>query len=186
MATVADLIAQAKAQLGKPYVFGAEGPGSFDCSGLMQYVYAAIGIKLPRTAAEQQRAAAPVAAPQPGDLVFWGNPAYHVALYVGDGYQIAAPQPGDVVKLQKVYGSPTYGRVASLDGGGGFSATLTGLTGNVVNASFSMDKFFKQVEGVSLQLALSTLGLALVGFGLWKVTSPARNKVLDEAKNAAF
>jgi len=186
MATVADLLNAAKQQLGIPYVFGAENPGrGFDCSGLTQFAYGAVGIKIPRTSQEQQRAATPVQVPQPGDLVFYGYPAHHVALYVGNGMQIAAPQTGDVVKLQQVYGTPTYGRIANLDSSGGITTTLAGIGTNVVGASFSLDKTFKQVEGVSLQVAISVLGLALVGFGLWKVTSPARAKLTQQAMNIA-
>ncbi|MFY3742119.1 MAG: cell wall-associated NlpC family hydrolase [Candidatus Nitrosomirales archaeon] len=98
-------------QLGKPYVFGAEGPGTFDCSGLMQYIFGNNGVRLPRTAAQQQRVAKRVNNPQPGDLVFYGYPAHHVALYLGNGKMLAAPHSGAVVRVQPVYGSPTYGRV---------------------------------------------------------------------------
>lgn len=177
MATIEDLLAVARAQVGKPYVFGAAGPGSFDCSGLVQYAYAALGIKVPRTAAEQQAAAKPVGQPQPGDLVFWGAPAYHVALYAGNGQVIAAPQPGEAVKVQPVWGSPTYGRVASLSSGGGPVEALQNVGGSIAQASFGMDKLFKQVEGVSLQLAMVVLGLALVGAGLWKASAPQRAKI---------
>jgi hypothetical protein len=114
MSKVDDLITYARDELGKPYVFGAEGPSSFDCSGLMQFIFSKIGITLPRIASSQQDFVSKVTNPQPGDLVFWGDPAYHVALYVGDGKIIAAPEPGDVVKIQNVYGTPTYGRVPGL------------------------------------------------------------------------
>jgi cell wall-associated NlpC family hydrolase len=85
MSKVADLIALATTQLGKPYVYGDEGPNTFDCSGLMQYVFGLVGIRLPRTAAQQQKSVTRVASPVPGDLVFYGAPAHHVALYIGGG-----------------------------------------------------------------------------------------------------
>jgi cell wall-associated NlpC family hydrolase len=86
----------------------------FDCSGLMLFAFAQVGVHLPRTAAEQagagQRipASAGVGALQPGDLVFFGNPdeggIYHVGLYVGQGQMINAPKPGDHVKQSAVWG----------------------------------------------------------------------------------
>lgn len=181
MATVGDLIAAARAQIGKPYVFGAEGPAAFDCSGLVQWVYGTAGIRIPRTAAEQQAAARPVTTPQPGDLVFWGRPADHVALYVGNGQIIAAPQPGEKVKVQSVYGSPTFGRIADLDSST-IMSRLAGAGTSAVDASFSVDKFFGQIEGVVLQLTVAAAGLALVGVGVWKATSHARAKTLEQAK----
>ncbi|MDQ2959420.1 MAG: C40 family peptidase, partial [Actinomycetota bacterium] len=94
-------IAAARAELGKPYVYGASGPDSFDCSGLTAWAWAAAGVSLPHNAAAQQSMGTPVdqANLQPGDLVFFGSPAYHVALYIGDGLIIHAPTTGDVVKI---------------------------------------------------------------------------------------
>jgi cell wall-associated NlpC family hydrolase len=101
----------AQAQLGKPYVWGATGPDSFDCSGLTGAAYAAAGVALPRTA-QQQWFAGPhvsLADLQPGDLMFWAsNPndpgsIHHVALYAGQGLMVAAPHSGDVVKIQPIY-----------------------------------------------------------------------------------
>ncbi len=105
------IISSGMQQLGKPYIFGDEGPGSFDCSGLMQFIFGKNGVKLPRTAAQQQQAATRVSNPVPGDLVFYGYPAHHVALYLGNGKMLAAPHSGANVRVQPVYGSPTYGRV---------------------------------------------------------------------------
>ncbi|MCU1595281.1 MAG: hypothetical protein JWO12_2673, partial [Frankiales bacterium] len=101
----------AQGQLGKPYVWGATGPGAFDCSGLTGAAYAAAGLTLPRTSREQWFAGPQVALAdlQPGDLLFWAtdttNPAtiHHVALYAGNGLMVAAPHTGDVVKVQPVY-----------------------------------------------------------------------------------
>ena len=104
-------IAAARTRLGDPYVWGATGPASFDCSGLTQWSYAHVGIQLPRVAADQYNAGGHVAldALQPGDLLFWAtdvsNPAtiHHVAIYLGGGMMLAAPHTGDVVKIQPVY-----------------------------------------------------------------------------------
>jgi cell wall-associated NlpC family hydrolase len=108
---VGSIISSGMKELGKPYIYGNEGPNSFDCSGLMQYIFKENGIKLPRTAAQQQRAAKRVSNPRPGDLVFYGYPAHHVALYLGNGKMLAAPHSGANVRVQPVYGNPTYGRI---------------------------------------------------------------------------
>ncbi|MBO1305754.1 C40 family peptidase [Enterococcus sp. 669A] len=96
-----DIILSAKQYLGVPYVWGGTTPSGFDCSGLMQWVFAQNGIGIPRVSQAQQASVKeiPISEVQPGDLVFWGRPAHHVALYIGDGYFIQAPQPGDVVKI---------------------------------------------------------------------------------------
>ncbi len=94
-----------------PYIWGAEGPNAFDCSGLVQWSYAQAGLRLPRTARPQYRATKKVAFSDlaPGDLLFWANDTsdwntiHHVAIYIGNGYMIAAPDVGDVVKVQRVY-----------------------------------------------------------------------------------
>ncbi|WP_243757636.1 C40 family peptidase [Allobranchiibius sp. GilTou38] len=105
------VVAIAERYIGVPYVYGGTTPSGFDCSGFTSYVYAQLGINLPRTAAAQQASATPVSTPQPGDLVFFGSPAYHVGIYLGNGMMIAAPKPGDHVKIEAVYGTPSgYGR----------------------------------------------------------------------------
>lgn len=97
----AGAIASARAELGKPYVWGASGPDSFDCSGLTAWAWGHAGVNLPHSAAAQQGMGSPVSQSelQPGDLVFFGSPAYHVALYLGGGLIIHAPTTGDVVKV---------------------------------------------------------------------------------------
>jgi len=94
----------AYAQLGKPYVYGASGPDSYDCSGLTMRAWGAAGVSLPHNAAAQQSDTRYVsyADLQPGDLVFFGSPAGHVGIYIGGGRMIAAPHTGDVVKIQSV------------------------------------------------------------------------------------
>ena len=107
------VVAAAMTQLGVPYVWGAESPtAGFDCSGLVQWSYAQIGVQLPRTTGEQVLLGVPVADAselRPGDLLFTDSNrsgtivAYgHVAIYAGGGMQIAAPRTGDVVRLQPV------------------------------------------------------------------------------------
>lgn len=107
----ATVIAFARAQLGKPYLWGATGPDSYDCSGLTGAAYAAAGIHLPRVAAQQWFAGphVPLAQLQPGDLMFWADnladPAtiHHVAIYLGGGLMLAAPHSGALVQVQPVY-----------------------------------------------------------------------------------
>jgi len=94
-------VAFAYAQLGKPYQWGATGPGSYDCSGLAQAGWAAAGVAIPRDTYEQWAAMPHIAtsAIQPGDLLYYDGIG-HVTMYVGDGYMIDAPQTGmDVQKI---------------------------------------------------------------------------------------
>jgi len=94
-------VAFAYAQLGKPYQWGATGPGSYDCSGLAQAAWAAAGVSIPRDTYEQWAALPHIAASalQPGDLLYYDGIG-HVAIYVGDGYIIDAPETGmDVEKI---------------------------------------------------------------------------------------
>jgi cell wall-associated NlpC family hydrolase len=91
----------AMAQRGKPYVWAASGPGSYDCSGLMAYAYAAAGITLPHSSAMQSRMGQAVSRDElrPGDLVFFYSPVSHVGMYIGNGQMVHAPTSGDVVKV---------------------------------------------------------------------------------------
>lgn len=92
--------------LGVPYVWGGTTPSGFDCSGFVQYVYAHFGINIPRISQDQQNYGIPVKDRknlQPGDLVFFGTPAYHVGMYIGDGKYVEAPHTGDVVKIAVLY-----------------------------------------------------------------------------------
>lgn len=111
------IVAAARAQQGKPYRFGARGPGAFDCSGLTGYAYRRVRISLPRTADGQFRATRRIAprAARPGDLVFWvsGGHAYHVAVYAGAGKVRHAPKPGQRVQLTSIWswGQVRFGRI---------------------------------------------------------------------------
>jgi cell wall-associated NlpC family hydrolase len=107
----AEAIAAARSRIGVPYVWGATGPDSFDCSGLTQWSYAHAGIALPRTAAEQWNAGPHPALTdlEPGDLLFYAlntsDPAtiHHVTMYIGQGLMLAAPHTGENVQIQPVY-----------------------------------------------------------------------------------
>jgi cell wall-associated NlpC family hydrolase len=97
-------VAAARSALGRPYVWGANGPGGFDCSGLMQWSYAQAGVGLPRTSQAQRYAGrrVPLSQAQPGDLVVYRSDASHVAMYVGNGRVIHAPHPGAAVRYDPV------------------------------------------------------------------------------------
>ncbi|MFG2880517.1 NlpC/P60 family protein [Streptomyces sp. NPDC048337] len=103
----------AAAQIGKPYVWGAEGPGAFDCSGLTSQAWAHAGRSIPRTSQEQwaQLPKVPLDQLRPGDLVVYFPKATHVALYVGQGKVIQAPRPGAKVKVSPLAANPLLGAV---------------------------------------------------------------------------
>lgn len=106
--SVASVIGFLKAQVGKPYVYGATGPSAYDCSGLTQAAFRTIGVELPRTSQAQSTFGTPVSvsAVQPGDLVFWGGvgSAYHVAVYIGGGQYLDAANPSKGVVIQQMSG----------------------------------------------------------------------------------
>ena len=93
------------------YQYGGTTPAGFDCSGFTAYVFRQVGISLPRTAEAQRQAVTPVSNPQPGDLVFFGSPAYHVGIYAGNGMMWDSPRSGKAVALRSIWSSSvTYGR----------------------------------------------------------------------------
>ncbi|NNN36897.1 glycoside hydrolase [Streptomyces sp. S3(2020)] len=98
-------LAFARSQVGKPYVWGATGPDSYDCSGLTQAAWNAAGISLPRTTYDQVNAGTTVslASAQPGDLVFFYDDVTHVGIYIGNGKMIHAPKPGAYVREESIY-----------------------------------------------------------------------------------
>jgi cell wall-associated NlpC family hydrolase len=101
----------ARAQLGKPYVYGAAGPDTFDCSGLTMYAWRAGGVGLPHSAEMQYNSIAHIAVSQlqPGDLVFFYTPIEHVGIYVGGGQMIDAPYTGAVVRYDSIYRTSLVG-----------------------------------------------------------------------------
>ncbi|MEU3618315.1 NlpC/P60 family protein [Streptomyces sp. NPDC006872] len=97
-------VAAVRSALGKPYVWGANGPTGFDCSGLMQWSYAQAGVSIPRTSQAQAHAGRriPLSQAQPGDIVTYRSDASHVGMYVGNGQVIHAPYPGAPVRYDPV------------------------------------------------------------------------------------
>ncbi|NUW36961.1 C40 family peptidase [Nonomuraea sp. SMC257] len=112
--TGADIVNAARQHLGKPYIWGANGPSAFDCSGLVYYAMNQAGIKVGDATAESYRLSgnAVTGPPQPGDLVFFGQPATHIGIYIGDGQMIHAPKPGDVVKQSSVASNAGIGVIS--------------------------------------------------------------------------
>ncbi|MDT2301529.1 glucosaminidase domain-containing protein [Enterococcus faecium] len=127
------IVREAFKHLGKPYVWGAKGPNTFDCSGLTYYVYMkATGHYIGGWTGEQQYAGTqiPVSQAQPGDLVFWGPSSgvtHHVGIYIGNGQFIHAPQPGDKVRVTSISGfTPDFAVRVNLAGLPAASGSLTG------------------------------------------------------------
>jgi hypothetical protein len=118
-AQLSTALTAAVSRVGKAYVWGGTGPDGFDCSGLVGWSFAAAGVHLPRTAAEQAQAgpAVPLSQIQPGDLLFWSydpaDPAFidHVAIYLGNGQMIEAPQTGFSVHVLAVQRGHLVGAV---------------------------------------------------------------------------
>jgi len=107
-ARASNALSSAMSKLGKPYVYGATGPNSFDCSGLVGWAYKQVGVALPRTSAAQSRVGKPVAKSdlRPGDLVFFYSPVSHVAMYLGDGKVVHASTSGQPVKVSELNRMP--------------------------------------------------------------------------------
>jgi cell wall-associated NlpC family hydrolase len=109
--TATDVVDEARKYLGVPYLWGGTDPRrGMDCSGLVQLVYGNLGVDLPRVSYEQAKAGRPVAnlaAAQPGDLLAFGSPVHHIAIYIGNGKMIEAPRPGLDVRVSSVYETPT-------------------------------------------------------------------------------
>ncbi|WP_203586633.1 C40 family peptidase, partial [Actinospica acidiphila] len=106
-------------QLGKPYEWGAEGPETYDCSGLTSEAWRAAGAKVPRTSQEQwaRLERIDLVDLRPGDLVLYFHDATHVALYLGDGMVVQAPRPGARIKVSPIAANPVLGAVRPDPGG---------------------------------------------------------------------
>ncbi|NBE54209.1 C40 family peptidase [Streptomyces boluensis] len=110
-ARAAAAVAAVRQAVGRPYVWGANGPSGFDCSGLTQWAYGQAGVGLPRTSQAQRGAGQQVtlAEAQPGDLVTYRDDASHIGMYMGDGQVVHAPYPGASVRYDPVGMMPVSG-----------------------------------------------------------------------------
>lgn len=176
MTLVDDVIGEASDELGHPYVYGDEGPTGFDCSGLMQFVFAKVGIKLPRTADAQYHYTKPVTSPSPGDLIFYVDgtgKATHVTLYIGGGKMIEAPHTGANVEISGVGDmsghTRHYGRVP------GLGAATAPIIGTVASAASTVSSGVSSLLGgttsIVYEAVFGVLGIALIGFGIYKLTT---------------
>ncbi len=97
--------------MGKPYQWAAAGPDSYDCSGLTLWAWAHAGVSLPHNSGMQYEATPRVAQNdwQPGDLLFFGTPIHHVAMYIGNGQMVQAPYTGSQVQVVSAYRSDYVG-----------------------------------------------------------------------------
>ncbi len=159
----ATAVSAAVSQLGDPYVWGGSTPATgFDCSGLVQWAYSQAGVELPRTAAEQQQVGVRVpslAQATPGDLVFYGQPAYHVGIYLGNGLMVNAPEAGQTVSIAPV-GSPTEIRnvTASASSGQGGLAPVFAQAAAAYNLPPSLLPAVASVESGMNPQAVSSAG----------------------------
>lgn len=125
----------AKAEIGKEYVWGGTSPSGFDCSGFSQYVYKQEGIEIPRTALQQYDTLTPVKYPEPGDLVFFrthGHHVSHVGIYLGNGYFIHSPKTGENIRVDKL--SAAYWKER-------YAGARRALTWNYVDEHFNEKNF---------------------------------------------
>lgn len=193
MSKVDDVIAWAGRELGKPYVYGDEGPNTFDCSGLMQFIFAKVGVTLPRVADAQYHATARTSTPVPGDLIFYLNNrtgvADHVTLFIGGGKMIEAPHAGANVRTSSVYELPgytrVYGRVSGLGAAAaGVLAPITEVGTSAV--SWTSDQISNILGGartVALEAVIAVAGLALIGLGLYRFARPKIEAKTSELEN---
>jgi len=194
MTKVDDLFAAGLSEVGKPYVYGDEGPNAFDCSGLMQFVFAKVGISLPRTADAQYRATTPVSTPLPGDLVFYVDQqtgrADHVALYLGGNRVLSAPHTGAQVHVSDLFTETghtrTFGRVAGLGTlAGAVLSPVTGAVSTVADAGGGLlSTWLGGARQIVLESGLALAGAALIGLGIWRLAAPKIKGKLAEVEGA--
>lgn len=188
------IVQAVKAHLGQPYVYGAEGPSAFDCSGLVQYALEHLGVKsVPRTSEDQwgwsKLSSVKYANLQPGDLIFsnWpgdGAPPGHVAVYAGNGKLIEAPRPGvpihqipldadyrsHVMGYKRLTGAKA-GAAPAGDDSSGVAAGIASVGAELANASTFVQRLL--MPETWLRLVAFVLGAGALGAGAWLMISEA-------------
>jgi hypothetical protein len=192
-------VQNAENEIGKPYVYGATGPSSFDCSGLTQSAWKAAGVAIPRTSEEQAAFGSAVAQgqQQPGDLITsnWGDgPSSHVSMFAGNGQVVEASHTGTNVRMlpydsDYVAHTDTIRRMpgaggASAGGSAGSSTTTggvetAGFLSNVLSLPESIGNFFGALMWLAnpmnwVRITLFIVGVALVLFGIHFLAKEAR------------
>jgi len=166
----------ALSQVGKPYQWGATGPNSYDCSGLMQTAWKQAGISLPRTALMQSRVGGAVPNIQsalPGDLVFPYIDESHVAMYLGNNQVVEAPTTGIPVHVVQYYASAGGIRRVDAAGGTAIPDVTAGATGGSTSTS-SYDQILTVLKALSTpgdwaSIGFITLGGILIGLVGWQL-----------------
>ena len=196
--TIANVLAYAEAQLGQPYLWGGEGVGGFDCSGLTQAAYKSAGVALPRSAQQQYSAVTHVATPAVGDLVFYGTSptnVEHVGIYLGNGKMLDAPHTGAQVRIENVwsgvigYGRPLAGAgnvdpaLSSVAAAGG-AQTVAAETTAAQTASFG-STVTSTLTRLTVEGVIVLGGVVLVGLGAWKGTTTGRSASEQVSKQKA-
>ena len=179
MATGNDIVQYAEKFVGVPYVWGGISTRGFDCSGLVKFVFGHFKISLPRVASEQQKTGVNVNLKdiQPGDLVFFGDPAHHVGIYVGNGNMIDAPYTGARVRIEPM-GTPTNVRrevaAGSIKGWTTpFTETYSGLS--AIGHAFEWPFQQGGVDEIrnSTRVLEVILGIGLIGWGAYFLSKNA-------------
>lgn len=191
-------VQNAESEIGKPYVYGATGPASFDCSGLTQSAWRAAGVAIPRTSEQQAAFGSPVAQgqQQPGDLITsnWGDgPSSHVSMYAGSGQVVEASHTGTNVRMlpydsDYIAHTDTIRRMPGAGGASGTSAAGSTTTGSIENAGFlsnvlslpeSIGNFFGALMWLAnpmnwVRIILFIVGVTFVLFGIHFLAKEAR------------
>jgi transglycosylase-like protein with SLT domain/NlpC/P60 family protein len=141
------VVSEARKYLGIPYVWGGTNPKTgLDCSGLTQLVFKNLGYDIPRVSYQQATAGTKVdslAQAKPGDLLAFGSPVHHVAIYIGENKMIEAPRPGKDVRVSEVYETPTHIR-RIIDSP---AASATSAAGGAVSADVPYARLFNAAAG---------------------------------------
>jgi hypothetical protein len=185
------IVAEARKFVGDPYVYGAAGPSTFDCSGLVQYTLEQLGLSgVPRTSEAQWGWVQKIsqAQLQPGDLIFeqWPGdnaPPGHVVIYAGNGQVVEAPQPGQNVHVRPWSASETtivgYGRapglptatLTSASGGGGGGLLSLSIPSDILSMFSQAEQWLKAIMWILnpenwMRILSGAFGVLLAGAGI--------------------